>query len=66
MKITKTGIINHGTFGELSRYKLTSMVDRFGNNVWFVADADKIDELTGLPVIIRQTTTKEDALSGLT
>ena len=66
MKKSKNGIFNHGTFGEFSRYKLTSMVSRFGNMVWFVADATKIDALTGLPEIIRQADTKQEAIAGLT
>jgi len=63
--MNKSAIFNHGTFGQFNRYKLTSMVSRFGNEVYFVADANVIDELTGLPSIIRQADTKQQAIEGL-
>jgi hypothetical protein len=52
-------------FGECSRYALFAVHTR-GNSVqWFVADAESVDELTGLPRIVRQAATPEQAIAGL-
>jgi hypothetical protein len=64
MKTLNQAIMNHGTFGEFSRYKLTSMTSRFGNEIWFVADANILDKY-GLPAIIRQAESKQEAIQGL-
>ena len=52
-------------FGPFSRYAVYAIHTRFDYIEWIVTDADKIDELTNLPAIIRQAKTKEDAMRGL-
>jgi hypothetical protein len=52
-------------FGEYSRYHLEKCCDRFGNIVYFVSDAQREDYVTGLPEVIRQSKTEEEAISGL-
>lgn len=51
-------------FGPWGRYALHECVDRFGDDVFMVLDAEIPDE-TGLPGIIRQASTKEEAMRGL-
>lgn len=60
----ETGILARETFGEFSRYRLDTFRDRFGSTVFFVADAERLDDL-GLPAIIRQCATRNEALAGL-
>jgi hypothetical protein len=64
MKNTNRAIINHGLFGDFCRYKLTSMISRFGNEVWFVSDAETLDDYD-LPAIIRIADSREEAVKGL-
>lgn len=52
-------------FGENSRYALYAVHTRFDFVEWMVSDAERMDELTGLPSIIRQTQSKEEAIKGL-
>ncbi len=58
-------VLSSETFGEFSRYCLVHCIDRFGNEGYMVEDAEVLDELTGLPAVIRQEPTKEEALRGL-
>lgn len=58
-------ILDRRLFGPFSRYRLDKCRDRFGNIVYLVADAERLDELTGLPAIIRQKSTEEEAIAGL-
>lgn len=51
-------------FGADSRYRVYAINTRFDAVAWFVADAEKIDDL-GSPAIIRQESTKERAMLGL-
>ena len=53
------------TFGEFSRYRLDAFQTRFGTVEYFVLDAERIDALTGLPAVIRQAATAEEATAGL-
>lgn len=48
-------------FGEFNRYAIAAINTRGDNVQWFVWDAEKIDELTGLPSVIRQSPTYEIA-----
>jgi len=51
-------------FGEYSRYAVAAIHTRFGDVQWFVWDAMSLDEI-GLPSVIRQAATKEDAINGI-
>lgn len=51
-------------FGEFSRYALYAVHTRGSSVQWFVADAESADE-TGLPRIVRQASTPEQAVAGL-
>jgi len=61
----KFQILSSTYFGDESRFKLTSAIDRFGEPIFFVDDAERIDPVTNLPAIIRQERTREAALAGL-
>ena len=58
-------ILSRRMFGEFSRYRLDVCRDRFGNTVYMVADAERLDPLTGLLEIIRQASTEAEAVDGL-
>jgi len=51
--------------GEFHRYKVYPVHTRFESVSWFVSDAETIDELTGLPAIIRQESTLTEAIHGI-
>jgi hypothetical protein len=51
-------------FGECSRYALYAVHTRGDAVQWFVADAESPDH-TGLPQIVRQADTPEQAMAGL-
>jgi hypothetical protein len=52
-------------FGPCSRYALYAVHTRGDAVQWFVADAESVDAETGLPSIIRQAATAEQAVAGL-
>ena len=53
-------------FGPASRFAVFAVHSRFDGPVeWFVADAERIDPLTNLPQIIRQSSSFEGAIDGL-
>ena len=52
-------------FGQFNRYAVYAIHTRFNCVEWIVTDAEKMDELTGLPSIIRQADTREKAIQGL-
>ncbi len=52
-------------FGENSRYAIAPVHTRTGEIQWFVWDAEKLDEVTGTPAVIRQENTLEDSMRGL-
>ena len=56
---------NRELFGECSRYAVYPVHTRFDAVQWFVADAEVIDQKTGLPSIIRQAESRESAVEGL-
>ena len=58
-------ILSSILFGDFSRYKLVEFQTRFGDVEWQVSDAETVDELTGMPAIIRQCDTREEAIQGL-
>jgi hypothetical protein len=58
-------ILSSRLFGEFSRYKLDKCRTRFGDIVYMVMDAETPDPITGLPQIIRQAATEEEAIKGL-
>ena len=58
-------ILSSRLFGEFSRYKLDKCRTRFGTVVYMVSDAETPDPITGLPQIIRQAATEEEAIKGL-
>jgi hypothetical protein len=66
---TKTAAtLKHGDlFGEFSRYQLVWHESHRGEefSMWLVLDAERPDELTGMPGIIRQAATVADAVEGL-
>jgi hypothetical protein len=51
-------------FGECSRYALFAVHTRGDSVQWFVADAESADDM-GLPRIVRQAATPEQAVAGL-
>jgi hypothetical protein len=51
-------------FGEYDRYKAQAFHTRFEGIEWQVTDAETLDDL-GLPAIIRQEPTFEQAVAGL-
>lgn len=51
--------------GENNRYATFAVHTRLEAVQWVTADALRMDDKTGLPEIIRQTTTFEEALHGL-
>jgi len=51
-------------FGEWKRYAVYPVHTRFDAVQWFVADAFALDE-AGMPEIIRQAATKEEAMKGV-
>lgn len=51
-------------FGEYDRYKVQAFHTRFDAIEWHVTDAETLDDL-GLPTIIRQAPTFEQAVAGL-
>ena len=50
------------TFGDWNRYKVSPVYNRFGSVDWLVEDAERTDELTGLPAVVGQYPTKKEAL----
>lgn len=61
-----------GTFGEFGRYRLDRLTSRrpllieLGADVTYaVFDAELVDEVTGLPALIRQETAIDAAVAGL-
>ena len=66
MKTPKT--LTHGsTFGPFSRYMLVRHESHRGPefSMWFVLDAERVDDVTGGPAVIRQEATIEAAVAGL-
>jgi hypothetical protein len=51
--------------GENSRFATFAVHTRFDAVQWFTADALRPDDKTGLPEIVRQSATFEEALHGL-
>ena len=47
------------------RYKLQAIHTRFDAVAWFVVDAEKVDDVTGLPAVIRQEATPAAAVATL-
>lgn len=63
-----TNTLKHGdVFGEFSRYQLVRHESHRGPefSMWLVLDAERPDELTGMPGIIRQADTAEKAVDKL-
>ena len=54
------------TFGDCSRYAVAAVHTRFDAVSWFVWDANQTDEITGEPLVIRQSESPEKAVAGLT
>lgn len=54
------------TFGDCSRYAVAAVHTRFDAVSWFVWDANRVDEITGEPLVIRQNENPEKAVAGLT
>jgi hypothetical protein len=53
------------TFGEASRFAVAAVHTRFDRVQWFVWDADRVDEVTDGPAVIRQNDDFEAAVSGI-
>lgn len=51
-------------FGDNSRYAVAPIHTRFDAVEWFVWDADRLDK-QGIPEVIRQAATLDEALRGL-
>jgi hypothetical protein len=58
-------VLKQEIFGEYCRYRLDICRDRFGDIVYMVFDAEAIDQLTGLPDVIRISYNLPEALAGL-
>lgn len=52
-------------FGDHSRYAVYAVHTRFGEIQWFVSDAERIDEMFDLPMVIRQEPSFELAVQSL-
>ena len=52
-------------FGQFNRYRVEAIHTRFDAVDWFVFDAEWPDEVTGEPSVIRQASTRADAVLGL-
>lgn len=52
-------------FGPWGRYRIEARHTRFEAVEWHVTDAEAIDQETGLPSVIRQAATQEEARKGL-
>ena len=52
-------------FGEFSRFSVFSIHTRFDAVCWMVTDAERIDDVTGRPAVIRQAQSREAAIAGL-
>ena len=52
-------------FGDYSRFAVAPVHTRSDAVEWFVWDAYVTDEVTGLPAVVRQESTREAAVSGL-
>ncbi len=52
-------------FGAGDRYRVFAIHTRFGTIEWMVTDTELVDELTGLPAVIRQEPTRARAVAGL-
>jgi len=48
-------ILSKKLFGEANRFALYSSIDRFGGRYFIIEDAERVDELTGLPAVIFQS-----------
>ena len=60
--------LKHGDlFGEFSRYQLVRHESHRGAefSCWMILDAERQDPLTGMPDVIRQEATIEQAVAGL-
>ena len=56
---------NWRVFGAFSRFKVAPVHTRFKRVSWFVWDAEKVDEETGLSSIVRQAPSEAEAVAGL-
>lgn len=52
-------------FGECSRYRVQAVHTRGPNIEWFVFDAERVDEQTGMSAVIRQSESIASAMRGL-
>jgi len=52
-------------FGEFNRYAVFAVHTRGEQVCWFVTNAERIDDVTGGPAVIRQAETREMAMAGL-
>lgn len=62
--MTQFAILSRTFFGEFSRYRLDECRSRFGNIVYMVFDAERVDGAE-LAQLIRHENTREAALFGL-
>lgn len=53
------------SFGTFSRFAVAAVHTRFDAVSFFVWDAERADELTGLPAVVRQADSLEAAIAGL-
>ncbi len=52
-------------FGEFGRYAVAPVHTRFDALEWFVWDAERKDDVTGGPTVIRQASSCAEAINGL-
>jgi hypothetical protein len=62
--MTTPQILSSTTFGPFSRFRLDEFRTRFGDVVWMVLDAERPDR-QGRPTVIRQASSREEAVAGL-
>jgi len=62
--MAKSETLSRSYVGQASRYLVEEVRTRFGDVVWFVSDAEVLDDVH-LPSVIRQAATREEALRGL-
>ena len=58
-------IVTRYTFGAYRRYEAQRVRTRFGADAFFVTDAERVDDVTGGPAVVRQGATLAEVVAGL-
>jgi hypothetical protein len=60
---TSPRTLSSSSFGPFNRFRLFEFMGRFGEIGWLVADAETPCPVTGLPDIVVQAETREEAIA---